>query len=142
MRPVPFTREAATEWIRKRHERHEQGLQLTFAIAQSDSDPPLGSIWLGRFDWEARRAEFGYWVAATGRGKGTATRAVALVSDWAFKEMSLLRVQILAPVENLSSQRVAEKAGFTNEGVLRSYRNIAGRPEDLVMYSLLSSDTS
>lgn len=140
MRPNPFTRESATEWIRKRHDRYQHGEQLTFAIGQSESDLLLGAIWLGRFHWEARRAEFGYWVTAGERGKGVATRAITLVSGWAFSEMNLLRVQILAPVENPSSQRVAEKAGFVKEGLLRSYRRIAGEPTDLVMYSRLRSE--
>jgi ribosomal-protein-alanine N-acetyltransferase len=61
-------------------------------------------------------------------------------SEYGFAEHGLLRVQILAPVENVASQQVAERAGFTNEGVLRSYRKIAGEQKDLFMYSLLASD--
>ncbi len=68
------------------------------------------------------------------------TRAVAIISRWAFQSIGLIRVEILAPVVNAASQRVAEKAGFSREGVLRSYRNIAGEQTDLIMYSLIASD--
>lgn len=100
----------------------------------------IGAVWLGRFDPEARRAEFGYWVAAAARGTGAATRAVRLVSRWAFETLELVRLQILAPTKNPASRCVAERAGFRNEGVLRAYRNISGEQTDLVMYSLLASD--
>lgn len=140
MRPAPFTREAAEEWVRIRHDHHTRGEQLTFAIAEPASDLLLGAIWLGRFDWEARRAEFGYWVTAGARRTGVATRAVALVSRWAFRELRLIRVQILAPQQHPASQRVAERAGFRNEGLLRGYRRIEGEQTDLVMYSLLRDE--
>src|SRR3954470_6682026 len=42
--------------------------------------------------------------------------------------------------ENVASQRVAEKAGFMQEGILRSYREIRGVRRDLVAYSLLPGD--
>ncbi|MGH2756750.1 MAG: GNAT family N-acetyltransferase [Actinomycetota bacterium] len=140
MRPLPFTRDSATEWIQERHEHRRAGKQLPFAIAHPDSNDLIGAIWLGRFDREAQRAEFGYWVTARERGKGVASRAVALVAEWALKERGLVRVQILAPLENPASQRVAEKAGFTKEGLLRSYRRIEGHHTDLIMYSLLRPD--
>lgn len=140
MRPVPFTRSAADDWIRDRDAERERGERITFAITAARSDALIGAVWLGRFDLEARRAEFGYWVAAAARGNGAATRAVSLVSRWGFEALDLARLQILTPTKNPASRRVAERAGFRNEGVLRAYRNIGGEQTDLVMYSLLASD--
>lgn len=139
MRPQSFTRQAAVEWVRERALDHEAGRRVTFAMTDT-SGRLEGAVSLGRFDEEALRAEFGYWVASHARGKGSAAKAVLLVAEWAFDELQLARVQILAPSSNPASQRVAERAGFKTEGVLRSYRKIAGRHTDLVMYSLLPSD--
>jgi ribosomal-protein-alanine N-acetyltransferase len=47
---------------------------------------------------------------------------------------------VLANPENEASQRLAARAGFTREGVLRRYRRRRGRREDLVMFSLLAED--
>jgi RimJ/RimL family protein N-acetyltransferase len=55
--------------------------------------------------------EISYWVAADARGRGAATRAVRLLVDWAW-QCGLRRVQLHARVENVGSQRVAEKAGL------------------------------
>lgn len=53
----------------------------------------------------------------------------------------LERLEACVEVENASSQRVAEKAGFTKEGILRSYMAIQGKGRDMLMYSILRTDS-
>jgi [ribosomal protein S5]-alanine N-acetyltransferase len=86
-----------------------------------------------------KRAEVGYWVRADARGRGIGSRALVLVSDWAFVH-GYRRLQLHADVDNVASQRVAEKAGYRREGVLRAWIELNGVPRDHVMYSLLESD--
>lgn len=130
----------AQTWIEQRRERERDGQQITRTIVATDSEDLQGIVWLGRFDREARRAELAYWTAAAARNRGVATAAVRLMANYGFTQLKLIRIQILAPVQNVASRRVAERAGFTDEGLLRSYRNIAGEQTDLVMYSLLNSE--
>ena len=87
-------------------------------------------------------AEVGYWVARAGRGRGHATRALRLLSHWLLDDLGVARVQLQADVRNEASLRVAEKAGFTREGVLRSSRYNARRGErvDFAMFSLLPGE--
>ena len=55
---------------------------------------------------------------------------------WGLDDLGLSRVELLAEVGNTASQRVAEKAGFTREGVLRSARRDRhGTPHDFVVFS-------
>jgi len=63
-----------------------------------------------------------------------------LVSGWAMDELGLARISLLAEPGNLPSQRVAEKAGYRREGLLRSYRELKGVRRDHVIYSLLAED--
>lgn len=85
--------------------------------------------------------EIGYWTAPWARGRGVAVRAAVAQSRWGFEALGLDRVELLAEVDNLASQRVAEKAGFTREGVLRqARRDRHGTPRDIVLFSLLSAD--
>lgn len=112
------------------------GRSLTLAIG-----PDLrGAVGLTRVDWAHRSAEVGYWVAAAWRGQGLATRAVCLLSAWALDQAGLERLELFASPENGASQRVAERAGYTREGLLRSVRMRHGRREDLVLFSRLASD--
>jgi len=53
-----------------------------------------------------------YWLAPVGRGRGIARQAVQLVCQWAFAELGLEQLTLQTQVENLRSQRVAERVGF------------------------------
>lgn len=111
------------------------GTIVFWTLCEGDEEP-LGSIDL-RVEPDHARADIGYWLGAPGRGRGLMTRAVKLVSDWGLGPRGLARIEIRAAVDNVASQRVAERAGFEREGVLRSYFELKGRREDLVMFSRL-----
>jgi RimJ/RimL family protein N-acetyltransferase len=90
---------------------------------------------------EAGRADVGYWLLPEARGRGLAARALRLLSEWALKQPGIARVQLWTTPANVVSARVAERAGFRREGVLRSYGERAdGTRVDAVFFSLLPSD--
>lgn len=89
---------------------------------------------------DAGRADVGYWLLPEGRGRGCATRAVLLISEWAIRELGIVRLQLWAEPENVASLRVADRRGYQREGVLRSFEEVGGRRVDSVMFSLLPSD--
>jgi len=75
-------------------------------------DELLGSIALNPVVWEQRAADVGYWVAAHARGRGVATRAVRMLTDWAFGTLLLERLELRTQRDNHASQAVAAHAGF------------------------------
>ncbi|HEY4413179.1 MAG TPA: GNAT family N-acetyltransferase [Gaiellaceae bacterium] len=112
--------------------------ETAFAVVDEESGRLLGGIGLR---WSEDVAEIGYWARADARGRGVTTRALVLVAGIAL-EQGAARVQLRADVENAPSRRVAEKAGFTAEGVLRSVHWNARleRRQSWVMYSLLPGE--
>ena len=134
--PTPYRKSDAEEWFAGL----DTAESLNLAITGVESDVVLGGVSLLRFDWENKRAEIGLWVAAEARGRGIATRAVTLLSRWGLESLGLARIDFLAEEENAASQRVAERAGFEREGVLRAYFDNRGTRPDYVMFSLLPSD--
>ena len=54
-------------------------------------------------------------------GRGIATEALLLLTDWSLTALGLGRVQAFIAPENLAALRLAERAGFEREGLLRSY---------------------
>jgi RimJ/RimL family protein N-acetyltransferase len=86
------------------------------------------------------RAGVGYWLRPEGRGRGAATEALRLVSRWAFEALGIERLNLITDPENTASQRVAERAGFVREGVLRAWHPTRTGRRDSVMFSLLRSD--
>ncbi len=114
-------------------------LVLTIAdVADVADDRYLGTVVL--LMKEAQTGELAYVVAPEARGRGLARGAVRLLGDWAFAALRLQRLQLRIDPENEASHRVAARAGYTREGVLRSSFVVRGRRTDVVMYSRLPSD--
>lgn len=86
--------------------------------------------------------EVGYSLLPQGRGKGYATRAVRLLVGWLFDVLELGRVQARTHPDNVASQRVLQRAGFTSEGVARSAAvfPVTGARFDCTMWSLLPDE--
>jgi RimJ/RimL family protein N-acetyltransferase len=142
MIPQPYRENEARLWVDQATSFWREGTSAPFALLAADSGEVAGGVgfrWLGE---EQGVGEVGYWIRAGDRGRGLTTRAVTLISRWAIEELGCERLQLRADEENLSSQRVAEKAGFTREGVLRAahYNARLDRRVDYVIYSLLPSD--
>lgn len=136
--PEAMTVEQARRWIANRNERWPDGL-ASFAITNRGSDKPVGQIG-AKFEWEFNRAEAFYWLDAAARGQGLVTEALNLITQWAMKDYDIVRVQLLTHLNNAASQRVAERCGFTREGVLRAWEPVDNDQPDLVMWSRLGSD--
>jgi RimJ/RimL family protein N-acetyltransferase len=138
--PTAYGESDARAFIMLRHDAVAAGLSAPFAIVSPEDGALLGSISLMRFAWEHARGEVGYWLAAEARGAGHATRAVRMICAWGFETLKLERIDLFASVDNPLSQRVAERSGFTREGILRAHTlGVAGH-EDMVAFGLLPGE--
>ena len=75
---------------------------------------------LHRIDWESRKFEIGYWIRALQSGKGFMTEAVEGIINFAIDTLSANRIEIRCDSTNARSARIAERLGYTLEGVLRN----------------------
>jgi ribosomal-protein-serine acetyltransferase len=82
----------------------------------------------------------GYWLGAAYEGHGVMTRACRALVDFAFGELGLRRLELLAATENRRSRAIPERLGFTLEGVAREAVVLRGRPADQAQYSLLAQE--
>lgn len=98
----------------------------------------IGSIGFVGFDWAARRTEIGYWIDNEEEGKGIVSAACKLLIEYAFGDLRLNRIEIRCSSENVRSASIAERLGFTREGVLRRSEWRGGRLHDFVVYGLLA----
>jgi RimJ/RimL family protein N-acetyltransferase len=137
--PEPVPPEFATTWLAAYEAGRRDGTREAFAIVDGDG-VFLGMAVAPRIDRPALTAELGYVVARAARGRGVATRALALLTDWAFREQGLLRAELLISVDNDASKRVAERCGYVREGVLRSLHVKQDRREDTELWARLPGD--
>jgi RimJ/RimL family protein N-acetyltransferase len=140
--PQPYTEADARWYVEHCEQGWREGTSSNFAIVEVSSARVVGSVGARHLEPEQGVTEVGYWVRMQARGHGYAARAVRLLSDWLLMDLGIARVQLRADTENLASRRVAERAGYVEEGTLRSARFSArlGGRRDFVMYSRLPSD--
>lgn len=138
--PEDYDEVKAREWAEESARLLAEGSGLHLVIADARTDRLIGSIGIHEIDREERRCELGYWLAPDARGRGAMTRAVRLLSAWAFENLPVDRIAILIEPQNGASRRVAERAGFAFEGILRSHTLIKGARRDMCSYSLLRED--
>jgi ribosomal-protein-serine acetyltransferase len=112
-----------------------------FSRAIVDPGERLAGVVGLTIDRSNRAGAIGYWLDARSEGKGVVTGAVAALSQQGFDSHRLLRVEIRADVENRASRAVAERLGFTLEGIARqAYRISEEHQSDDAVYSLLADD--
>lgn len=118
------------------------GAHATFSVLEATTGRLAGNVSLWRVDLaDQRSAAIGYRTAPWARGRGVATAAVRAVSGWAFGALGVERIELPHAVPNPGSCRVAEKAGYRLEGVLRhGFRAEDGTRYDEHLHARLATD--
>ncbi|MEV8022726.1 GNAT family protein [Streptomyces sp. NPDC086554] len=109
----------AVRWIAAQQAGWATRERLSFAVLAHGQ--VAGHAVLKRPGGTGAVGEIGYWTGAPARGLGLASRAVELLTAWAFdadQGQGLTRLELFHNVGNPASCRVAEKAGFALEAVL------------------------
>lgn len=117
------------------------GAEAIFAVCDATSGALLGSVGL-HLDrgGDDAMGEIGYLCAPEARGRGVITQATAAVCRWGFDALDLGRIEWLAQIGNVASRRVAEKVGFTMEGVSRARLVHRGNRVDAWVAGLLPGE--
>jgi ribosomal-protein-alanine N-acetyltransferase len=133
--PHPYSVKDARRWIAG---VQEQRPRVSFII-DLDGEAIGGiGLTLGE-DIERCSAEVGYWLGSQYWGRGIATSALARICQYAFEELGFLRIFATPLVWNPASLRVLEKAGFQQEGIMRSACIKNGQVVDMALYAKLAN---
>jgi RimJ/RimL family protein N-acetyltransferase len=138
--PAPYTEQDARDWVAgKGLDPEPPGDRYSFAVAPADRPEELSGS-MGLFRIERGSGEIGYWTSPWARGQGVTTRAVRLLAAFGLNELGLKRVEMYIATGNAPSLRVAERAGFTREGVLRNFRDAKEIWRDHVAWSVIPGE--
>ncbi|MFH9726789.1 GNAT family N-acetyltransferase [Streptomyces sp. NPDC017254] len=131
--------EAALQRIERMRGRWRDELSAIWAVARPGG-AAAGLIGWGDIDLAGGTAEIFYWLLPSARGGGVAVEATGRVSRWAFDDLGLHRLRLCHSVANTASCRVAEKAGFSLEGTMRSALLHADGWHDEHLHALVRGD--
>lgn len=121
-------------------EQRARGAGDHYGMLRREDDALVGCLWTTHTDWLARVTEVAYAVTPHARGFGLAAEAVDGLAIALLLEHGFQRVELRVAPGNLASRRVAEKAGFTYEGLLRNAGHLHSGRVDLEVWSLVTAD--
>jgi RimJ/RimL family protein N-acetyltransferase len=142
---LPFPKEygqiVGAAWCgEEAQQRRDSGDGDHYAIVRREDDQVVGCLWTKRTDWVALVTEISYAVAPAARGFGVAAEAVDALAVALILEHGFQRVELRVAPGNTASRRVAEKAGFTYEGLLRNAGHVHCGRVDLEVWSFVAAD--
>ncbi|WP_351232611.1 GNAT family N-acetyltransferase [Streptomyces sp. NPDC002133] len=137
--PVPYERQHAEEFVGLIvPDGWRNDSAYSFCVRPRGGGPLLASASLHHP--RAGAWEVGFWTAKEHRGHGYAAETALALARWAFTELECIRLEWRAEVGNVGSRAVAEKAGFTVEGIQRAGLQNRETLRDSWVASLLPSD--
>jgi Acetyltransferases, including N-acetylases of ribosomal proteins len=132
---VPTIEESEAE-IRRARLRFLERKDLRLLLLDKKTGQFVGSSGLHRIDWQARKFEIGYWVRTSLAKQGYVTEAVRAIADFAIHTLQANRIEIRCDSRNTRSAKVAERSGFTLEGILRNdERTVDGSLRHTMVFS-------
>ena len=99
-----------------------------------------GAVRLNKIEVTNRKVSIGYLLDAAYQGRGIAILSVREFLRYCFGELGINRVELTCATDNQRSVRVAERAGFIREGLLRQAEWLDGSFVDHYVYGLLRSE--
>jgi RimJ/RimL family protein N-acetyltransferase len=136
--PEPPPPDFARTWLARYEAARVDGTAEAFAALDDDGEF-LGLALAPQIERESGEVELGYITAPAARGRGVATWMLGELTSWAFAN-GALRIVLIINADNAASERVAERCGYTREGVLRSIHLKQDIRVDAAVWSRLPSD--
>jgi ribosomal-protein-serine acetyltransferase len=134
----PATLESTRAYIRSALEDFVRGRQISTIIAVDGGKRFVGRCGM-RINPNLGSGDIGYWIDADYEGRGITSRSARALITSAFEELELARVDLRTSVANARSRAVAERLGFTFEGVLPRGLQFTRRADDVALYAVTAS---
>jgi RimJ/RimL family protein N-acetyltransferase len=139
--PYPFTLEEAVFRL-QREENAKREIPIWYALCTKGDEKAIASLSVmpeGSF-MRPHLAEIGYCINPAYSGRGYTTLAVKVFSEFVFKTFPYDKLIANTFVGNEASAKVAMKAGYREEGLLRGHYKKNGQFIDARTFGLLKDE--
>jgi len=136
-----YDRGSAQRFIRESVGAWAEGRAFDFTIRVID-DPNrhIGNVSIWATSQQNHIGEVGYWIRSDETGRGFGAEATTRAMQVGFEEMGLHKVQLRIAMGNIASDRIADKLGFIQEGVLRDEVKVGSKWLDHTIWSMLEQE--
>lgn len=111
--------------------------EFLFTLKEKENRTIIGLIYLKKLDWHQKQGELAYCIGYQFEGKGITSNSVQTICKWAFEDLKLQTLQIIAHKTNLGSIGIAEKCGFNWKNTLPSHYTPSNeKPLDMELFEL------
>lgn len=100
----------------------------------------IGGIGLHQWNHKLNSAQVGYWIGQPYEGKGVMLKCLIAFTGFLFQQVGLNKVELHYAALNVRSGKLAERAGFKMEGIIRAGHLRNGIIEDLVVMGMLRGE--
>jgi RimJ/RimL family protein N-acetyltransferase len=124
--PEAFTAELME--IRNRQVMASFLLRESIELIGIETTSGTAVVWCGLhdIDWGGRQCDTGYWVRKSAQSQGFATEAANAMVRYAFGALGMRRIGLTHSAGNEASRRIAERLGFSFEGVQKGANVLPG----------------
>lgn len=114
------------------------------ALVVAVADAPVGTVSWRWGQWGpnagSRCPMIGIWLMPEVRGRGVGSAAQSMLAALLFRHTPVNRIEAHTDVDNVAEQRALERAGFSQEGIVRGAQWRDGRYRDGYLYSILRDE--
>jgi len=124
-------------FVDKKSKQFEKKEEFLFTIKQSETRYFAGIIYIKELNWNKKQGEFAYCIGYTFERRGITSKAIKVLSEYAFNDLGLETLQIITHKENLASVNVALNNKFEWQKTLKNeFTPVGEQPLDMELYEL------
>ncbi|MBB5017149.1 RimJ/RimL family protein N-acetyltransferase [Chitinivorax tropicus] len=137
---VGYTLDDARIWVVSRIGAWQHATAFDFAVERVEDNMLLGNVGLNTVSSTHRYASMNFWIRTDACGQGVASSAMKLVAAFGFDVLNLARVELAIKTDNMAARKAAHNAGAAFEANARNRLQLAGKPVEAALYSLIPAD--
>lgn len=126
-----FCRRAASNFVLRQ--------QFHYSLYLQGTETCIGTCGIPRLNWNVPTFEIGYWLRTPYCGKGYMNEAVHAIEELCVNIFKANRIEIRCDERNQRSRRVAERAGYTLEGILRHDERAPGELRNTCVFAKIAA---
>lgn len=124
-------------FVEQKVKQFQNNEELLFTLKQTETRELAGLVFLKELNWKTKQGEFAYCIGYTFEGQGLISKAIKILSAYAFEELGLETLQIIAHKNNIRSVKIALNSNFVWQKTLeREFTPNGEKPLDMELYEL------